>query len=107
MAVSFCRLWPGALVALAFWGCQASPTKVATLESQNRALAEQNRAQLAEIENLKIHARGVQDKLLAAEAELARNGGRPASEAPAAASAPPAATSVFEAASQPSATQRN
>jgi hypothetical protein len=107
MAVSVCRLWPGALVALAFWGCQASPSKVATLESQNRALTEQNRAQLAEIENLKIHARGVQDRLLAAEAELAQHGGRPATETAAAPSAAPGASSAFEAASQPSATQRN
>jgi chemotaxis protein MotB len=56
-------------------GCQGSPTKVATLESQNRSLAEQSRAQLAEIENLKIHARHVEDQLIEAEQELARREG--------------------------------
>ncbi|MEX0677963.1 MAG: OmpA family protein [Pirellulales bacterium] len=58
--------------ALSAWGCQASPSKVATLESQNRALSEQGRAQLAEIENLKIHARHVEDQLIRAEEDLAR-----------------------------------
>lgn len=59
-------------VALCAWGCQASQSQVDTLESNNRALSEQSRAQLAEIENLKIHARGVEDKLIRAEADLAR-----------------------------------
>ncbi len=53
-------------------GCQATSTKVETLQSQNRALTEQTRAQLAEIENLKIHARGVEDQLIRAEEDLAR-----------------------------------
>lgn len=40
-------------------------------ENQNRALAEQTRAQLAEIANLKAHARQVEDQLAMAEEELA------------------------------------
>lgn len=63
-------------VALVAWGCQGSQTKLATLESQNRALTEQSRAQLAEIENLKIHARHVEDQLIQAERELAGDGRR-------------------------------
>jgi chemotaxis protein MotB len=52
-------------------GC-ANSTQLSTLQSQNRSLTEQSRAQLAEIENLKIHARGVEDQLIRAEQELAR-----------------------------------
>jgi chemotaxis protein MotB len=37
-------------------------------------LSEQSRAQLAEIENLKIHARHVEDQLIEAERSLARGG---------------------------------
>ena len=55
---------------LAASGCQG--TQIATLESQNRMLTEQSRAQLAEIENLKIHARHVEDQLIDTEQELAR-----------------------------------
>ena len=94
-------LWPVTLVAIMLLGCQASPSKVATLESQNRALAEQNRAQLAEIENLKIHARGVQDKLLAVEAELARLDRAPLSTTAAAPDSEPAANRGTQTASGP------
>ena len=53
-------------------GCGVSPqSTVGKLESENRRLAEQSRAQLAEIENLKVHAHTVEDKLLGAEEELA------------------------------------
>ena len=41
-------------------------------QSQNRTLTEQTKAQLAEIENLKIHARHVEDQLIRAEEDLAR-----------------------------------
>jgi flagellar motor protein MotB len=40
-------------------------------QAQNRALAEQNRAQLAEVENLRIHARNSENQLHRAEQELA------------------------------------
>jgi len=41
------------------------------LKTQNRALGEQNRAQLAEIENLKVHSRNTVEKLNRAEEDLA------------------------------------
>ncbi len=53
-------------------GCTTSNTKVSSLQSQNRMLTEQNRAQLAEIQNLKIHNRHVEDQLIRAEQELAQ-----------------------------------
>jgi chemotaxis protein MotB len=67
-----------ACAALAACGCTGS--QVNTLQSQNRALSEQTRAQLAEIENLKIHSRTVEDRLIKAEEDLARaeQGGRTA-----------------------------
>jgi len=45
--------------------------KTASLESQNRMLLEQNKAQLAELENLKHHGRRLEDKLIEAEQQLA------------------------------------
>jgi hypothetical protein len=57
-----------ALVALA--GCAGG--KLGTLKTQNRILLEQTKAQLAEIENLKIHARQLEDRLLVAESRLAQ-----------------------------------
>jgi chemotaxis protein MotB len=68
----------GLLAALTASGCLSSQGKVASLESQNRTLTEQTKAQLAEIENLKIHSRGVEDRLIRAEEDLARaeSGGR-------------------------------
>jgi chemotaxis protein MotB len=60
------------VLALSACGCQASQSQLATLQSQNRTLTEQSRAQLAEIENLKIHARHVEDQLITAEKDLAR-----------------------------------
>ena len=59
-----------AQAAVALSGC--SKGQVATLQSQNRTLSEQSRAQLAEIDNLKIHARNVEDRLIRAEEDLAR-----------------------------------
>ncbi len=52
-------------------GCLFAPkTQLSGCQARNRALAEQNQAQLAEIENLKIHARGVEDRLIRTEKEL-------------------------------------
>ena len=59
-----------AAVALCFL-CGCESMKVASLESQNRVLAEQSRAQLAEIANLKAHSRRVEDQLIEAERRLA------------------------------------
>ncbi len=62
-----------ALAALASCGCTVvSQGKYAALQSQNRTLSEQSKAQLAEIENLKIHSRHVEDQLIQAEEDLAR-----------------------------------
>jgi chemotaxis protein MotB len=72
------------LPALAWCGC-ASQSQVTTLQSQNRTLSEQTRAQLAEIENLKIHSRNVEDRLIRAEEDLARaemNGRHPGGALP-------------------------
>lgn len=53
-------------------GCAWVPkSQLTAVESQNRALTEQNRAQLAEIENLKSHSRQIEDQLILAEEELA------------------------------------
>ncbi len=52
-------------------GCSSANTQLTTLQSQNRILTEQNRAQLAELQNLKIHNRQTEDKLIQAERELA------------------------------------
>jgi chemotaxis protein MotB len=63
-----------AVVSLAFVsGCSFVPkSQFETAQSQNRVLLEQKKAQLAEIENLKIHAHNVEDQLIKAEEELAR-----------------------------------
>ena len=62
-------------------GCQFVPaSRLAAVQSQNRTLTEQSRAQLAEIENLKVHSRKVEDQLIGAEEQLAQlnqgSGGR-------------------------------
>lgn len=53
-------------------GCQLVPTtRLVACEAQNRALLEQNKAQLAEIENLKAHDRRLAEQMAATEEELA------------------------------------
>lgn len=53
-------------------GCAFVPkSELDAAQSQNRVLTEQNRAQLAEIANLKTHAAKVQDQLIEAERNLA------------------------------------
>ena len=55
-----------------FSGCAFLPgTQLTTYRLQNQALAEHSRAQLAEIENLKVHSRTTEDRLIRAEEELA------------------------------------
>jgi chemotaxis protein MotB len=59
--------------AIAVTGCGWVPQgKFSALESQSRILTEQNKAQLAEIENLKSHSRTIEDQLIRAEHELAK-----------------------------------
>ena len=61
-----------ALLALTSPGCSWGPTsRISSLEAENARLVEQSRAQLAELANLKEHARQVEDKLLDAESNLA------------------------------------
>jgi len=52
-------------------GCYVPKSDLVTFETTNRVLAEQNRAQLVEIENLKAHSRQTEDQLIRAEQELA------------------------------------
>lgn len=52
-------------------GCMVPKAKYSALETQNRALLEQNRAQLAEIENINVHTRSTEDQLRRTEEDLA------------------------------------
>jgi chemotaxis protein MotB len=62
-------LWAGLPI---FSGCMLLPNaQLTACRFQNQALAEQCRAQLAEIENLRVHSRSTEDQLLRAEQELA------------------------------------
>jgi len=64
-----------AVSALTLSGCLvASKSELNAARSQNRALAEQNQAQLVEIENLKAHNRALEDRLLRNESESAALG---------------------------------
>lgn len=65
-----------ALAALALLtlgtGCGLAPkSQLAAIQSQNKALAEKSKAQVAEIENLKVHSRNIENQLIRAEEELA------------------------------------
>lgn len=52
-------------------GCKAVPvTEWNSLQARSRALAEQNRAQLAEIDNLNRHARSLEDRVIRSEKQL-------------------------------------
>jgi chemotaxis protein MotB len=64
----------GLLLGLLAWsGCAFVPkSKFDAAQSQNRTLLEKNKTQLAEIENLKIHAHNIEDHLIKAEEDLAR-----------------------------------
>jgi chemotaxis protein MotB len=52
-------------------GCAVSRRQFNEAQAQNRVLSEQNRAQLAEIQNLRTHCRNVEDRLMRAEEDLA------------------------------------
>jgi chemotaxis protein MotB len=69
-------------VVLLLSGCGWVPQgKFSALESQSRILSEQNKAQLAEIENLKNHSRTVEDQLIRAEQQLASLDQKPGAKA--------------------------
>jgi len=59
----------GAFVPVA--GCYVPKSELVNYETTNRVLAEQNRAQLVEIENLRAHSRQTEDQLIRAEQEVA------------------------------------
>jgi len=65
------RLLLGLLVVLGFGGCVSS-TRLTELESENRALLAQTRAQTTEIENLRAHSRKTLEELARTEAALAQ-----------------------------------
>ncbi len=57
---------------LSVGGCTVvSTSQLGTLRTENRVLADQNRAQLTEIENLKSHCREVEDQLIRREEDIA------------------------------------
>ncbi len=55
----------------ALGGCLVPQSELAASQTQNRVLAQQNRAQLAELDNLKTHGRDVENQLIRTEQELA------------------------------------
>jgi chemotaxis protein MotB len=62
----------GSIALLACAGCLYVPrSQLSAVELRTNALAEQSKAQLAEIASLKAHARKLEDKLIHAEDELA------------------------------------
>jgi flagellar motor protein MotB len=62
----------GAVAAL-LSGCTLVPTTdYNACQAENRNLADQNRAQLAEIENLKVHSRDLEDRVIRSERQLAQ-----------------------------------
>ena len=62
-------------ITLAACGCSSTGGQLGTLQTQNRSLLEQNRAQIAEMENLKAHSRRLENKLIEAERRLAEREG--------------------------------
>jgi chemotaxis protein MotB len=72
LAAARCLLAAAACL-LAAGGCQWVPQgKFEAVQRQNRMLLEQQKAQLAEIENLKIHSHTIEDRLIQTEEDLAR-----------------------------------
>jgi flagellar motor protein MotB len=59
----------GALAPLA--GCYVPKSELVNYETTNRVLADENRAQLVQIQNLEFHRRQIEDQLLRDEQELA------------------------------------
>lgn len=72
MVLRYCFVLAAAFAPLLLAGCFAPKSQLTASETQNRVLAAQNRAQLAEIENLKGSASAVRDQLSRAEQDLAR-----------------------------------
>lgn len=69
---AICWMLLGASAVAVLPGCMIAPrTKLNAANTKNRNLAEQNRAQLAEIENLKTHSRTLEDRVIRSENQLA------------------------------------
>jgi chemotaxis protein MotB len=61
----------GAACCFAAAGCMVPKNKLTAAESLNQMLAEQNRAQIAQIEGMSTHAHTLEDKLIRAEEQIA------------------------------------
>jgi outer membrane protein OmpA-like peptidoglycan-associated protein len=66
---NLCLIAAAALVSLS--GCVVSKSQLNEAQTENRVYADQNKAQLVEIDGLKTRARQLEDKLVQAEEELA------------------------------------
>jgi chemotaxis protein MotB len=66
---SLCLVWAAALVSLS--GCLAPKAQVNEAQAENRVYADQNKAQLVEIDSLKAHIRNLEEKLIRSEEDLA------------------------------------
>ena len=67
--IPFCLAAAAVLASLS--GCLAPKTQLNEAQAENRVYADQNKAQQVELENLKTTVRGLEDKLVRAEEELA------------------------------------
>ncbi len=74
-AVSRVGCWLPVIVGVALQaGCMSSATSITALQAQNRALADQNKAQSTRFENLQVHSRNLESRLARAEEDLATMG---------------------------------
>ena len=72
MVLRLGRLVGAVIVLFLLAGCSVvSTADLRALQSQNQSLQERNRAQTAQLENLQVHARNTEDKLIRAEQDLA------------------------------------
>ncbi len=60
------------IAALALPGCVVPKSQLNVAVTENRALAEQKRAQLAEIENIRNHSRALEDRVIRSEEQAAQ-----------------------------------
>jgi len=69
---AFCCVLLAALAVVALPGCMVVPkSDLDASRADNQVLVEQNRAQLAEIQNLKVHSRSLEDRVIHSEEQLA------------------------------------
>ena len=65
-------IWMIALVALCGCGVVVPKSRLDAVQTKNRALVEQNRAQLAELDNIKTHVHQTENRLIDSEQALAK-----------------------------------